>query len=129
MGKQSTTLFFKQDGGVCADHCKRYVEATNSNFEYSGPAEKVEVDDNGSLVTTFYPAVDIDDTDILDNRAMGFRDGWEAAMMYLGRSTDCVSAYVAWMFNKDNPQRRTRYTDNLGKMVNAGEEGVLEKCS
>jgi len=106
MGKLSCTLFIKPDGGDLADFCRRYIKAINSNYEYGGPAEKIAVDEHGSLKIVYWPDADPVDGAVVDALVTGFRDGWQAAMMFLSRATECDSAYVAWMFSQANPDRR-----------------------
>jgi len=106
MGKISCTLFIRPDGGVLVNFLRGYVEAINRNYEYGGPAETVSIGEYDSLEITYWRDADSWDTAVMDAKAQGFRDGWQAAMLYLGRVAECDSAYVSWLFNPANPERR-----------------------
>jgi hypothetical protein len=100
------TIFVKPQSEPCAEFCRRYVEAINRNYENVPPLEAVRLTENGSVELQPFQETELVDAEILGANAVGFRDGWQAAMAFLGRSDQFDSAYTSWMFSQGNPERK-----------------------
>lgn len=66
------------DNPDCLKAAEEYLKKWLWSFEFS-PVSEIEVKEL-SLVIHYYPGADIEDTDQIDERIVGFRDGYKARM-------------------------------------------------